>query len=104
MIVFSRLCTMIVAGKLAFEAVFIVLRALGVREDTATGGGATLGMIAGLAAVVLVATAQDRAEEERFSDGVKLGYNAGRAEARKAAELHRLDGGQDNPSGPFRPS
>ena len=43
MIVFSRLCTLIVAGKIVFEAVFIVLTMLGVREHNATGGAATLG-------------------------------------------------------------
>jgi hypothetical protein len=92
MIVFSRLCTLIVAFKLAFEVVFIVLTALGAREDYATGGGVTLGVVAGFAAMMLLVRAQERLDNETLADGVKRGLDAARAEAREAEEHALTDG------------
>jgi len=90
MIVFSRLCTLIVVGKIVFEAVFIVLTMLGVLEHNATGGAATLGVVAGFAAMVLLEGAQARHDNETSRDGIKLGIDYARAEAKDDPAL--IDG------------
>lgn len=82
MIVFSRLCTLIVVGRLAYEGVFIALTMLGARDDVAFGGGSTLGLVAGVAAVMLVARAQERLDNETLADGIKRGIDFARAEAK----------------------
>jgi hypothetical protein len=92
MIVFSRLCVMIVAGKIAYEAVFIALTMLGARDDVAFGGASLLAFIAMMAAITLLMSAQDKEENERFAAGVKQGYAAGkaaRAEPSEVEEPHR---------------